>query len=216
MAEIFVINKSSALVGQYVSDLPVLGDAPVARQVGFYLSGVTSGSSASAFLASADCTNAAADPNILLSAIVVAGTGIIASSVTGNNITYTAGDSALDFVAAYLEDILSSGASLATFEASIEADMAAIPEGAGVISAIDIFKGYASLEGLVRAMSGASYGSDYSYTESAIWGNHKIIGGKRRIYAGEQVQGSLGEGFLKKFVTDGDLVVYYADGAIAS
>ena len=37
MAEIFVVNKSASLVGQYVSDLPVVNATPVSRQIGFYL-----------------------------------------------------------------------------------------------------------------------------------------------------------------------------------
>ena len=37
MAQIFIVNKSAALDGAYVSDLPVTNSTPVARQVGFYL-----------------------------------------------------------------------------------------------------------------------------------------------------------------------------------
>ena len=37
MAEIFVVNTSSDLANQYVSDLPVVNETPVARQIGFYL-----------------------------------------------------------------------------------------------------------------------------------------------------------------------------------
>ena len=38
MAEIFVVTADAALAGQYVSDLPVINEAPASRQVGFYLS----------------------------------------------------------------------------------------------------------------------------------------------------------------------------------
>lgn len=37
MAEIFVVNKSAALDGALVSDLPVTNAAPVARQIQFYI-----------------------------------------------------------------------------------------------------------------------------------------------------------------------------------
>ena len=213
MAEIFVVNKSASLVGQYVSDLPVVNATPVSRQIGFYLSGVMSGTIASAFLAGADCTAGDGTANTLLSDIVIAGAGNIASSVTGRNVAYSAGESALDFVANYLADILDAGASLETFEVSIEADMLGLADANGGLTVIDIFKGLADLEGLVRAMSGASYESDYSYTETGVVGNHRLIGGKRRIYLRDRVEASLGEGFLRTFTDSGDLVIYLADGS---
>ena len=37
MAEIFVVNKSAALDGAYVSDLPVTNSSPAARQIAFYI-----------------------------------------------------------------------------------------------------------------------------------------------------------------------------------
>lgn len=214
MAEIFVVNKSAALSGQYVSDLPVLTTEPASRQVGFYLSGVMSGETASAYLAGADCTAGDGTAGTLLSDIAIAGTGNIASSVTGRNVAYAAGETGLDFVANYLADILDAGASLETFEASIEADMLGLADANGGLTVIDIFKGLASLEGLVRAMSGASYEADYSYAETGIVGNHRLIGGKRRIYLRDRVEASLGEGFLRTFTDSGDLVVYLADGSV--
>lgn len=40
MAEIFVVNKSAALDGAYVSDLPVTNSSPAARQIAFYIASV--------------------------------------------------------------------------------------------------------------------------------------------------------------------------------
>lgn len=42
MAEIFVMTIDSGFAGQYVSDLPVVNETPVARQIGFYLPSVAS------------------------------------------------------------------------------------------------------------------------------------------------------------------------------
>ena len=213
MAEIFVVNKSASLVGQYVSDLPVVNATPVSRQIGFYLSGVMSGSVASAYLAGADCT--AGDGvtlNVALSDIDIVDAGPVVSTVTGNNVACV-GETAAGFLANYLEDILSSGASLETFEASFITDLETLSDADGVLSAVSVFNGNADLEGLVRAMSGASYESDYSYSETGVVGNHRLIGGKRRIYLRDRVEASLGEGFLRTFTDSGDLVIYLADGS---
>lgn len=43
MAEIFVVNKSAALNGALVSDLPVTNAAPVARQIQFYIASLYTG-----------------------------------------------------------------------------------------------------------------------------------------------------------------------------
>lgn len=42
MAEIFVVTADADFAGQYVSDLPVVNETPVARQVGFYLPSLVS------------------------------------------------------------------------------------------------------------------------------------------------------------------------------
>jgi len=42
MAEIFVVTADADFAGQYVSDLPVINEAPVSRQVGFYLPSLAS------------------------------------------------------------------------------------------------------------------------------------------------------------------------------
>jgi len=213
MAEIFVVNNSSALVGQYVSDLPVVNETPVSRQIGFYLSGVMSGETAGAYLAGADCTAGDGTLNVALSAIDIVDAGPVVSTVTGNNVACV-GLTAAEFLANYLEDILSSGASLETFEASFITDLETLSDAIGLLTAVAVFNGLADLEGLVRAMSGASYESDYSYTETGIVGNHRLIGGKRRIYLRDRVEASLGEGFLRTFSDAGDLVVYLADGSV--
>lgn len=213
MAEIFVVNKSASLVGQYVSDLPVVNATPVSRQIGFYLSGVMSGSVASAYLAGADCT--AGDGvtlNVALSDIDIVDAGPVISTVTGNGVACV-GLTAAEFLANYLEDILSSGASLETFEASFITDLETLSDADGLLTAVAVFNGLADLEGLVRAMSGASYESDYSYSETGVVGNHRLIGGKRRIYLRDRVEASLGEGFLRTFTDSGDLVIYLADGS---
>ena len=212
MAEIFVVNKSASLVGQYVSDLPVVNATPVSRQIGFYLSGVMSGSVASAFLAGADCTAGDGTLNVALSDIDIADAGPVVSTVTNNNVECN-GLTAAEFLANYLEDILSSGASLETFEASFITDLETLSDANAPLTAVSVFNGNASLEGLVRAMSGASYESDYSYTETGVVGNHRLIGGKRRIYLRDRVEASLGEGFLRTFTDSGDLVIYLADGS---
>ena len=213
MAEIFVVNKSASLTGQYVSDLPVVNATPVARQVGFYLSGVMSGETASAYLAGADCTAGDGTLNVALSDIDIVDVGPVVSTVTGNNVECV-GLTAAEFLANYLEDILSSGASLETFEASFITDLETLSDANGLLTAVAVFNGLASLEGLVRAMSGASYESDYSYSETGVVGNHRLIGGKRRIYLRDRVEASLGEGFLRTFTDSGDLVVYLADGSV--
>lgn len=213
MAEIFVVNKSASLVGQYVSDLPVLTTEPASRQIGFYLSGVMSGETASAYLAGADCTAGDGTANTLLSDIVIASAGPVASTVTGNNVECN-GLTGAEFLANYLEDIISSGASLETFEASFNTDLETLSDANGALTVSSVFNGLASLEGLVRAMSGASYESDYSYSETGIVGNHRLIGGKRRIYLRDRVEASMGEGFLRTFTDSGDLVVYLADGSV--
>lgn len=213
MAEIFVVNKSTSLSGQYVSDLPVLSTEPASRQVGFYLSGVMSGETASAFLAGADCTAGNLTANTLLSDIVIVSAGPVVSSVTSNNVECN-GLTGAEFLANYLEDILSSGASLETFEASFNTDLETLSDADGVLSVSSVFNGNADLEGLVRAMSGASYEADYSYSETGIVGNHRLIGGKRRIYLRDRVEASLGEGFLRTFTDSGDLIVYLADGSV--
>jgi len=212
MAEIFVVNNSSALVGQYVSDLPVVNETPVSRQIGFYLSGVMSGETAGAYLAGADCTAGDGTLNVALSAIDIVDAGPVVSTVTGNNVACV-GETAAGFLANYLEDIISSGASLETFEASFITDLETLSDLNGLLTAVSVFNGLADLEGLVRAMSGASYESDYSYSETGIVGNHRLIGGKRRIYLRDRVEASLGEGFLRTFTDSGDLVIYLADGS---
>ena len=49
--------------------------------------------------------------------------------------------------------------------------------------------------------------------ETGVVGNHRLIGGKRRIYLRDRVEASLGEGFLRTFTDSGDLVIYLADGS---
>ena len=54
------------------------------------------------------------------------------------------------------------------------------------------------------------------FTETGVVGNGRLIGGKRRIYLRDRTTASLGEGFLRVHSDEGNLVVYLADGSIAS
>lgn len=230
MAEIFVVNKSASLVGQYVSDLPVINEAPVSRQIGFYLGEAVSLTSDTlsnmvAYLAQATCTDGALSAGELLSTITLTDSGATTtdqvSSITGNVIItgaeYDAGISASTYVARYLWDLLDNGESLDGFEAGINADIA-LDDGSGTaISAVDIFAGANSVDlaGLIRVACGMAFStSDYTFAETGIVGNHRLIGGKRRIYLRDRVEASLGEGFLRTFTDSGDLVVYLADGSV--
>lgn len=168
MAEIFVVNNSSALAGQYVSDLPVVNETPVSRQIGFYLSDVASSYEAtlSAYLTDTAAVFGvdAADADAGAAAII----GLIGGAIT---------------------------------EAEINTAF-----GVGG----DVLNGTASIEEIIRIL----VGTDSAFTETGIVGNHRLIGGKRRIYLRDRVEASLGEGFLRTFSDAGDLVIYLADGTV--
>ena len=168
MAEIFVVNNSASLTGQYVSDLPVVNATPVARQVGFYLPEVASSYEAtlSAYLTSSGCVfgATAADADAGAAAII----GMVGSAIT---------------------------------EATINTAW-----GAGA----DVLAGTASIEEIIRIL----IGTDSAFAETGVVGNHRLIGGKRRIYLRDRVEASLGEGFLRTYSDSGDLVIYLADGSV--
>lgn len=212
MAEIFVVNKSSALAGQFVSDLPVVNATPVARQIGFYISAVMDGATASAYLAGATITDGLANAGVSLADVTIATAGPVVSTVTGNNVDCV-GLTCLEFVASYIDDMLASGSAFSDFEAGINTDLETLSDADGALTVADIFAS-ATLEGLMRAMTGASYESDYSYAETGVVGNHRLIGGKRRIYLRDRVEASLGEGFLRVYSDSDDLTVFLADGSI--
>lgn len=82
MAEIFVVNKSAALNGALVSDLPVTNATPVARQIQFYIASLFSGYEAeiTEYLTAVSATAVYAD----IETAVLAGTAIDAGSLGKN------------------------------------------------------------------------------------------------------------------------------------
>ena len=169
MAEIFVVTADADLAGQYVSDLPVINEAPASRQVGFYLPSLATAyaSELSAYLTAEGAnfgTPATADG---------LADAIIARAVAGEVLDETTAGGAIGGGADY---------------------------------------GTGSVEEILRILTGA----DSAFAETGIVGNGRLIGGKRRIYLRDRTTASLGEGFLRVHSDEGNLVVYLADGSIAS
>ena len=82
MAEIFVVNKSAALDGALVSDLPVTNAAPVARQIQFYIASLYTEyeTAIDEYLAAVGGAPTAAGSDVM--AAVLAGTAIDEASLT--------------------------------------------------------------------------------------------------------------------------------------
>jgi hypothetical protein len=167
MAEIFVVTADADFAGQYVSDLPVINEAPASRQVGFYLPS----------LASAYQTELA---SYLTSS---------AANLGGETAAVRAGE-----IIALVGGAITEGEINTAW-------------GAGGVLA-----GTATIEEILRILTGA----DSAFAETGVVGNGRLIGGKRRIYLRDRTTASLGEGFLRVHSDAGNLVVYLADGSIAS
>lgn len=169
MAEIFVVTTDADFAGQYVSDLPVINEAPVSRQVGFYLPSLAT---AYASVLSAYLTAKGANFGTPGSADDLAD-AIIARAVAGESLDVTVAGPAIGGGADY---------------------------------------GTGTAEEILRILTGA----DSAFAETGIVGNGRLIGGKRRIYLRDRTTASLGEGFLGVHAAEGNLVVYLADGSVAS
>jgi len=226
MAELFVINLDADLDGQYLSDLPVVNATPVARQIGFYLgSALTSTSVASelaTYLATAhiSLTTAGAGQDIG-DWYVESGAGAITTSV-GTTIVSAAEAAASTlllseaigrlisaFVVEYANGDHANAITLANLEAEIDAVFTtiALDDTSGGGGAVDSVAGAPAsdldqdgdLQGIFRILMGAEPSGAGTFAEGSIIGNHRLIGGTRRIYSRDRIDACIHEGSLSYF-----------------
>lgn len=80
--------------------------------------------------------------------------------------------------------------------AAFEVDGDTLPAGA---SACDIGAGGATAEGIMRILMGAEPSAAATFSEGAILGNHRLIGGLRRIYSRDRIDACIHEGSLSLY-----------------
>ena len=238
MAEIFCITANSSMAGQYVSDLPVVNDAPVARQVGFYLAPLLTATSTTysspleTYLGAVEIETSVG-ANQLASGLTVAGGGVAVATQSGTTVV-TAAESTKEnvsgntLVARIIQAIALEGGdlTLANLVTEIAACLTTGNNGGAVvftqgaatgvdISLAELKAGSAHITsiGLMRILSGATPDDAGSFVETGIVGNQRLIGGKRRIYLRDRTTASLGEGFLRTHSDSGALFVYGEDGS---
>ena len=238
MAEIFCITASSTVAGQYVSDLPVVNEAPVARQVGFYLAPIVTATS-TAYSAKLETYLGAVEfetsvgANQLASGLTVAGGGVLVATQSGTTVV-TANESTAQsvagntLVARIIQAIALEGGALtlANLVTEIAACLTTGNAGGKVVftqgaatgedtSEAELIAGSANITsiGIMRILSGATPDNAGSFATTGIVGNTRLVGGKRRIYLRDRTTASLGEGFLRTYSDNGALVVYFEDGS---
>mgnify|MGYP001282907597 CR=1 FL=1 len=241
-AEIFVINCATALSGQYVSDLPVVNATPVARQVGWYLpSALTSASESSrvanlvTYLGAAeadiggvvgdftplylhDAAGAAIDTSngteVLSQNEYQAGTTLIVDVVARIILALVMETAAGDYTSALtVANIQSEVNSVLNAKATSDTS-----GGGGNISTFDgssdLDAGGATTKGILRVLAMGEPDAAGSFAETGVVGNHRLIGGRRRIYLRDRTSASVGEGFLRTYKDAGSLVIYTDAGVI--
>lgn len=237
MAEIFCITANSSMAGQYVSDLPVVNDAPVARQVGFYLAPLLTATSTTysspleTYLGAVEIETDAGG-NQLASGDTVAGGGTHAVVTQSGTTVVTKAESLKEsvsgntLVARIIQAVALEGGdlTLSNLVAEIAACLSSGFNGGAVvftstavgvgISLAELTQGSANISaiGIMRILSGASPDDAGSFVETGIVGNQRLVGGKRRIYLRDRTTASLGEGFLRTHSDSGALLVYGEDG----
>lgn len=238
MAEIFVITANSDVAGQYVSDLPVINEAPASRQVGFYLP----------TLLTATSTTYSAPLTTYLGAVQIstdAGVGQVASTLAtdggGTAIVTQSGTEVVSavedtnssvtgevLIARIIQAIALEGGALTLANLVLEITFVlANGQGGGAITfddgsvgveilSTELIAGSANITaiGIMRILTGASPDAAGSFAETGIVGNGRLIGGKRRIYLRDRTTASLGEGFLRTHSDEGDLLVYSEDAVV--
>ena len=237
MAEIFVITANSDVAGQYVSDLPVVNETPAARQVGFYLPALLTATSTTystplATYLGAVVFTTSTGAGQLASGLSVAGGGTAVATQSGTEVVSEAEStqesvSGNILVARIIQAIALEGGALTLANLVTEITWVLANGQGGAVTFDDastgveillseLITGSASITaiGIMRILTGASPDGAGSFAETGVVGNHRLIGGKRRIYLRDRTTASLGEGFLRVHSDDGDLFVYSEDATV--
>lgn len=227
MAELFVINLDSDLDGQYLSDLPAVNATPVARQIGFYLGTALTATSSQAsnlltYLDGFTCTTSVGAGQDVADLFLNGGAAAINSSVgteivsaaENNAATLTVGEAVgrmiAIFVLEYANGDHANAITLANLEAEFDAVFASAvlddtSGGGGAASTIDaapasdLDAGGGNIDGILRILMGASPSGVGTFVEGAILGNHRLVGGLRRIYSRDRIDACIHEGSLSLF-----------------
>lgn len=229
MAELFVINLDSDLDGQYLSDLPAVNATPVARQIGFYLGTALTATSSQAsnlstyldgFTYSTD-VGAGQTGALFLNGGAVAinsgsGTTEIVSAAENLAGTLTVAEAVSRMIAIFVLEYANGDHANAITLANLEAEFDDVfngltlddtSGGGGVahnvlgagLTAIDLDAGGGSLDGILRILMGAEPSGAGTFVEGAILGNHRLVGGLRRIYSRDRIDACIHEGSLSLF-----------------
>lgn len=228
MAELFVINLDADLDGQYLSDLPIVNAAPVARQIGFYLGTALTTSSAQVsnlstyldgFTYSTDQGGGQTGALFFNGGAVAIATSVGTTIVTAAEnaaATLTVGEVIGRLIAAFVVEYANGDHANAITLANLEAEWDAVFKtatlndtsggggtahavlGAG-LTAINLDAGGGDIVGILRILMGAEPSGAGTFSEGAIIGNHRLIGGLRRIYSRDRIDACIHEGSLSHF-----------------
>lgn len=231
MSELFIVNLDSDLDGVYLSDLPAVNATPVARQIGFYLGSALTATSVASNLATylgsftVECGGGAAtdiSANFCdkggVAWTTTVGTAYV-SAAEDTAVTTTIGEAVGRLIATMALEIAAgtrSGAlDIAAIQTEIGTSFGAAESdptsgGGGVnvvcdnpaVCVLDADPSGPTIQGILRILAGAEPSGAGTFSEGANLGNHRLIGGTRRIYSRDRIDACIHEGSLSLYKSD--------------